>query len=1044
MSSMDTSTVDHSQKARRIARAIASDLSLHWITYVGVLVVFASLLGLLLFSFADVPTTQQPFYELGMASVFFGFAWYLRRQEAVYAARAMELVGGMTLPLVLFAGFVDDAPFPPDFTGSTLIVVMVVTALGLSVIYRIIASSNAESVLGYLVAPLWWLAAMVAGFFFKTDETLSGDAITRLVTEQPALAAIAVAVSVVAIRSDWVAKPAMVAVPAAYLLTLALGAGESWDPTAALLAAGLATLVSTEALAAGTRAARYLPTLRPFLAALVLLPLIPTLETAVFGAVMFLTYLLVHEVTSRTQSSPAGLMWTRAGVVAGALLTWNNDWLSLTAFSLLTVWALVRLGKAEGLDSRVFEIVAAVAPLGIANALLQLLPRFDAFAVMAGIVAVAAVAATRTTHLVLRWWPTTAAAVIAILVLATAPPVLPVSGVAALVATGLVLALTDRASMIRFWSGGLVLVATLGSLFPRFPTPTDVATLTFAVTGGAIVVGSVFRQDRIALNVSYYGLLLTVAAGTVGGPGWTALALGLVTVRAAVSASLTAGITRTVNQVVAALTGAGTWIFLIRWTDPTPETAIEATALFWGAVALTAALAGRVGRVRNDWVWSVGGVSIFMVAAVSPLSAPLIGYQPGIAFPIGIALLAAAVEVSAPVTDRMARLATPPIAVAAWLAGLQSLQVGFETGVWTTAIAASLAALALVEVERVRRSELVILTVRLSVLALVSGGSWMASLALRTPEVGVPVSMSIAMAGVAVGRLATPLDVPTMRLVAGVLWIGSILNLGWTGQWSGRDLAVASAITGAVAVFAYLVVWYRDRETTWSWPLVGVALIADFVAVGLAMSLFPDQSVGVAVSLSIAAQALAAGTVLNSPGLLAVAPPAAAAGFLSAVGETLTSHVSWWTIPLGLVGLAEIEILRLVRRRRDVEVDSAGIIVLEALSAAVVVLPILASLFTDGLAFAALGLAAALAGMVWGVVTRMRRRFYGAAGVALVTAVLTLVAAAAGSAPESVGFWVTGAGIGMTVLLVAGYVEAYRNRRGQLIQRVDSLMAGWN
>ena len=89
---------------RKLGKAVVSDLSLHGITYLGVLIVFASLLGLLLFSFADIPTSQQPFYELGMASVFFGFAWYLRRQEAVHAARAMELVGGMVLPLVLFAG----------------------------------------------------------------------------------------------------------------------------------------------------------------------------------------------------------------------------------------------------------------------------------------------------------------------------------------------------------------------------------------------------------------------------------------------------------------------------------------------------------------------------------------------------------------------------------------------------------------------------------------------------------------------------------------------------------------------------------------------------------------------------------------------------------------------------------------------------------------------------------------------------------------------------------------------------------------------------
>jgi hypothetical protein len=125
-----------------IRESVVSDLSLHGFAYLGVLVIFACVLGLLLFAFADIPDAHQPIYELIIALIFFGFAWYLRRQHAIYVARAMELIGGMALPLVLFAGLVDDAPVPPDFEGTSLIVALVVASLVLSVAYTLWATRH--------------------------------------------------------------------------------------------------------------------------------------------------------------------------------------------------------------------------------------------------------------------------------------------------------------------------------------------------------------------------------------------------------------------------------------------------------------------------------------------------------------------------------------------------------------------------------------------------------------------------------------------------------------------------------------------------------------------------------------------------------------------------------------------------------------------------------------------------------------------------------------------------------------------------------------
>lgn len=56
--------------------------------------------------------------------------------------------------------------------------------------------------------------------------------------------------------------------------------------------------------------------------------------------------------------------------------------------------------------------------------------------------------------------------------------------------------------------------------------------------------------------------------------------------------------------------------------------------------------------------------------------------------------------------------------------------------------------------------------------------------------------------------------------------------------------------------------------------------------------------------------------------------------------------------------------------------------------------------------------------------------------------VQTFVAAAADTASQSVSFWITGAGVGFSILLVAGLVEAYRSKKGHLMLRLDRLMEG--
>jgi hypothetical protein len=56
---------------------------------------------------------------------------------------------------------------------------------------------------------------------------------------------------------------------------------------------------------------------------------------------------------------------------------------------------------------------------------------------------------------------------------------------------------------------------------------------------------------------------------------------------------------------------------------------------------------------------------------------------------------------------------------------------------------------------------------------------------------------------------------------------------------------------------------------------------------------------------------------------------------------------------------------------------------------------------------------------------------------------LTLAAAAASNAPTNAAFWIVGGGIGFSIMLIAGIVEAYRSRSGALMTRLGDLMEDW-
>jgi hypothetical protein len=165
--------------------------------------------------------------------------------------------------------------------------------------------------------------------------------------------------------------------------------------------------------------------------------------------------------------------------------------------------------------------------------------------------------------------------------------------------------------------------------------------------------------------------------------------------------------------------------------------------------------------------------------------------------------------------------------------------------------------------------------------------------------------------------------------------------------------------------------------------------------------------------------------------------------FILAIAESVSGSAQWYTVPTALVLLAEVEILRKMRRDSGRARDAADALALEWAGLGLLAAPSLVEMFTTGLGFGLIALGIAATVLLWAIVTRVRRRAIASASLAVIAAAMLLVAAAAGAAPSSAFFWIVAAGVGFAVMLVAALIEAYRSRKGRTMARLNQLMEGW-
>jgi hypothetical protein len=311
------------------------------------------------------------------------------------------------------------------------------------------------------------------------------------------------------------------------------------------------------------------------------------------------------------------------------------------------------------------------------------------------------------------------------------------------------------------------------------------------------------------------------------------------------------------------------------------------------------------------------------------------------------------------------------------------------------------------------------------------------------PDASFWVAGCLGLLAVGAARAAVPFGIPGLRETSSVVGVAALTRLAVTAESPDALFAAGFVVVAAIATSAALVLWRRSAQSVWIRPIFVVSGLANLVALVRALGTLPERGFVVTVVLTLGAQAIAVGLIRGLPGMLAAGPPLIGFGFILAVAGNVSGTAQWYTIPVAVVLLSEVEILRWQRRSDDGATTRQDVLVLEWAALGLLAGPPLVEMFTRGLAHGWTAVGIAIGVMLWGIVTRVRRRFVAAASLTITTSVLMVVAATTARAPNSAFFWILVVGVGFALMMVVAFVEAYRSRKGQVMARLGQLMEGW-
>jgi len=524
---------------RSVKDLIASDVAVHGLAYLGALLLFAGVFGFTLFSFNTVRVGLRPVAEIAMPTMLLGSAWALRRKGAPVVATGLGLIGGLLLPVMLFASFVDGVAFPPELQGASLAATLTVVSLVLAVTYAAYSARHPDASLRYLVAPMVWAGCWAVGLLFAQDVVGRID-LRDWSAGQLALVSVGVAVTAAFPRlqpqarlSASVTTSAVPGIAIAYALTLALAASEGWPPIPVVVA-GLAALVTVELLAGPGRASVPVVLLRPAILGVTASALVAGLGTEGGGAATAFAFLALLEWQDLRGGGVVGRAVSGVGVAAGLGLSLAGPWASVASFGVVAAWAHlrreVRFAGTAGVEAAILDAVAGLLPAGAAWGLLRAVPEDVALTILATVPLGAAI--------VVRlgdgddpfyaWWaPAAAAAVIAGTAALPAAERGELLAAASAIAT-LAIAFSPRWPAARVWAAPGAAAWTALLAFDAADVAFGYRSVALSLAGLVLVLASSVRRTKpVAGHVAAVGTLLALGGLASAPPeGFRLAALG--------------------------------------------------------------------------------------------------------------------------------------------------------------------------------------------------------------------------------------------------------------------------------------------------------------------------------------------------------------------------------------------------------------------------------------------------------------------------------------------------------------------------------------
>ena len=183
----------------RTRDAVVSDLAVHGLAYLGVVLMFAGVFGLFAFSMSDVQPVWRGVAVLSAPTAFLGAAWYLRHRRATAVAAALSLLGGAIMPIAAIASLTDGSQIPPDLHGNALPIGQGVLCAAIAAATGFAARRWPASLLRFTAAPTLWLGVGGASGLLR-DHLPSGEAVAPPAALQISASLVAAALPPVVLR----------------------------------------------------------------------------------------------------------------------------------------------------------------------------------------------------------------------------------------------------------------------------------------------------------------------------------------------------------------------------------------------------------------------------------------------------------------------------------------------------------------------------------------------------------------------------------------------------------------------------------------------------------------------------------------------------------------------------------------------------------------------------------------------------------------------------------------------------------------------------